>query len=551
MADGIQIDSNVLYRCLALWGLICLAATLGLTDGSMPDQKPDILFVVLDTMRRDRLSVYGHQRATAPSLEKLAQNATVFDRAVAPAQWTIPSHASMFTGLYAGTHGVTEASMALSGAYPTLAEILQGAGYRTVGFCNNPLVGVLDNGLTRGFDTFYNYAGASPNRPIDTQRSAVRRAISRNFRRFAHRVQNQFAQSDWLFRASLNPFLVPIWTRAVNYKGHTEHSLDDALHTILAHRAGGASAPLFTFVNLMGAHLPYRPPQDYVDRVAPGLRKDRTAYEFVRRFNADAARWASPTDPDLKDWERRALVDFYDAEVAYQDEMLGRLLEGLRQRGVLDNTLVLVAADHGEAHGDHGFVGHSFVVYQELVHVPLMVHYPERFPAGKRVQTNVSTRRIFHTVLDIADVPPPLDEGDPNANIRGLTLASAVNGVPDPEKGVAFSEAFPPQTFLNVLRHRNPHLIDRLDLRQIRRGIYDGEHKLTTIGDRIDGLFDVSSDPNEMNSIAHEHPDVVDALQNQLDLFSREAATNRTDASAFGDVDEDVAAHLRALGYID
>ncbi len=397
----------------------------------MTAHQPDILLIVLDTLRRDRLTPYGHTRDTTPNLAEFAQNATVFDRAVAPAQWTVPAHASMFTGQYAGTHGMTEASHTLSGAYPTLAEILQADGYRTAGFCNNPLVGVLDNDLKRGFDQFYNYAGASPQRPIDVQRGPVRKALSRGFRRFAHRVQNQFAQADWMFRWSLNPLLVPIWTRYVNYKGHSDHSLTDALNLINTHRAGGSDQPLFTFVNLMDAHLPYRPPQDHVLRMAPYLRHDRETYRFIRRFNADAARWAAPTEEPLQDWEQAALTDFYDAEVSYQDALLGRFLRGLAASGALDNTMVIITADHGEAHGDHGFIGHSFVVYQELIHVPLIVRYPDQYPAGKRVGTNVSTRRIFHTALDAAGVKPPLDEADPNADVANLTLHTATNGRPD------------------------------------------------------------------------------------------------------------------------
>lgn len=514
-------------------------------------QQPDVLLIILDTTRRDRLSTYGHVRDTSPSLTKFADDATLFERAIAPAQWTMPSHAAMFTGQYAGAHGVTEASHTLSGAHPTLAEILQLAGYHTAGFCNNPLVGLLDNGLTRGFDNFYNYAGASPQRPIDSQRGHVRRALSRGFRRFAHRVQNQFAHSDWMFRVSLNPLLVPIWTRYVNYKGHTENSLSDALDHISAHHAGGAQQPLFTFINLMGGHLPYRPPQDYVYKVAPHLRRDNATYRFVRRFNADAARWASPLEEPLQDWEQAALVDFYDAEITYQDELLGRFLAGLQAQGILDNTLVIIAADHGEAHGDHGFVGHSFVVYQELVHVPLVVRYPQQYPAGKRVGTNVSTRRIFHTVLDAAGVQPPLDEADPNADVAALSLHTATNGRPDPEAGVVYAEAFPPQTFLAVMRHRNPHLIDKMHLRMVRRGVYDGDRKLTTIGDHIDGLFDVTQDPNEISSIAAHHPDVTARLQAQLDAFSQDVASRRVQQESNGEVDAEVVEHLRALGYIE
>src|SRR5690606_30711698 len=345
--------------------------------------QPNILFIVLDTQRRDHLSLYRYQRETSPALDDFAQRMTVFERAIAPAQWTIPSHASMFTGLYPGTHQVTQGYSQLSGMHPTLAEILQGAGYHTVAFCNNPLVGVLNHGLQRGFDHFYNYAGATVTRPFGKLRGPLRRELSKRWRRFARPVQNRFAHSDWLFRVSMNPLLVPLWTRFINYKGQTAHSIDDVIAYIRQHRAGGADRPLFTFLNLMGTHLPYRPPQDYLDRVAPELRRSRHAYRFMQRFNKEAARWASPTDPPLRDWEQQTLTDFYDAEILYQDHLLSRLFDYLKSAGVLDDTLVIITADHGEAHGDHQYVGHSFVVHQELVHVPLLIHDPEgRFPAG-------------------------------------------------------------------------------------------------------------------------------------------------------------------------
>jgi arylsulfatase A-like enzyme len=141
----------------------------------MPERKPDILLIILDTLRRDRLSIYGHQRPTSPGFDEFASQSTLFERAVAPSQWTIPAHSSLFTGLYPTAHGVIEAYGQLSPAHPTLAEILQVGGYHTIAFCNNPLVGALDNGLQRGFDQFYNYASAVPNRPNDAQNDDVRR----------------------------------------------------------------------------------------------------------------------------------------------------------------------------------------------------------------------------------------------------------------------------------------------------------------------------------------------------------------------------------------
>lgn len=521
----------------------------------MTTTQPNILLIVLDTLRRDRLSIYGHTRSTSPELDDFASRATLFERAVAPAQWTVPAHASMFTGLYASTHQLTEANRALSGSYPTLAEILRAAGYKTAGFCNNPLVGVLDNGLQRGFDDFYNYAGAAPNRPLATRRGGLRQALARRWQRFARAVSQQFAQRDWLFRLSLYPAFTPLWTRSVNYKGHTANSIDDLIGYMQRHRAAqrnGQAQPLFTFLNLMGAHLPYRPPQHALERVAPSLRRDRAAYRFMGRFNADAARWASPVDAPLHDWEKQVIDDFYDAEIIEQDLHVGRLLRYLRSSGALDDTLVIIAADHGEGHGDHNFFGHSFVVYQELVHVPLIVHHPDLFPAGKRVTTNVSTRRIFHTVLDAAGVQPPLAASDPNADVEGLSLARATNCRPDTEGGIAFAEAFPPQTFLSVLRHRNPAMIDRLSLKQVRRGVYDGVHKLAVVGGRVEGLFNVAEDPFEVRDVAPAHSPLVTTLQARISSFVAQAEAARVDNSVYDQrLNDDVVDDLRALGYLE
>lgn len=511
--------------------------------------QPNILLIVLDTQRRDRLSLYGYERETSPALDQFAATATVFERAISPAQWTIPAHASMFTGLYPGAHGLTQGYSHLSGLYPTLAEILQGVGYHTAGFCNNPLVGVLDNGLQRGFERFYNYAGASVSRPFTRPLSPWQQALEERWQRFARPTQNQFAHSERLFRASMNPLLVPLWTRFINYKGNTQQSIDDLIAYMGQHRAGGDAQPLFTFINLMGVHLPYRPPQTTLDRVAPGVT--RPAYRFMRRFNSEAARWATPTDPPLQDWEAQTLTDFYDAETLNQDRHLARLFDYLKASGALDDTLVMIVADHGEAHGDHGYVGHSFVVHQELVHVPLIVHDPDgRFSSGSRVLTTVSTRRIFHTALDITGVAPPLDDSDPNAAVARLTLEQATGGRPDTERGVAFVEAFPPSTILDLLQHRRPGLLDRLRLRAVRRGIYDGVHKLALVDDTVEGVYDTLNDPTESHDLTTDNPALTARLQRKLAAFIKESGPD-ADSQGGGQVDETVVENLRALGYIE
>jgi arylsulfatase A-like enzyme len=513
-------------------------------------QKPNVLLIILDTLRRDHLSGYGYTRDTSPYLDEFSTKATVFDRAIAPAQWTIPSHASIFTGLYPSTHQLTQAGDKLSGSYPTLAEILQVDGYYTVGFSNNPLVGVLDNDLTRGFGEFYNYSGAAPNRPIDQKRSRIQRGLGTQFRRVAGQVSNLVAQNDALFRMSLNPTFFPALSRFVNYKGDTERSVDDFLDYWTHHHAGGAEQPMFAFLNLMGAHAPYRPPQDSLKHIAPDLINNRHAFSFISNFNSDPARWASPIDTPLEDWQSHAIDAFYDAEIAHQDKHVGRLLNTLSKNGGLDNTLLMIAADHGEGHGDHRFFGHGFVVYQELVHVPLIIHYPERFPV-KRVTTNVSTRRIFHTVLDMAGVTPPLASDDPNADVENLSLIRATNGRPDFEGGIVFSEAIPPKTFLHVLEHRTPHHIDDLQLLQTRRGIYDGDHKLAVVGDDVEALFDIIDDPSEQCDITPNQHKLANILQTKVSEFVTQTTNQRADHLSNGQVNDDVIDNLRQLGYFE
>ena len=514
----------------------------------MPYHQPDILFIVLDTVRRDRLSIYGNAQETTPAFDGFAADATLFERAISPAQWTVPAHASMFTGLYPTTHRVTQSNSKLAAAYPTLAELLRAQGYHTAGFCNNPLVGVLENDLKRGFSAFYNYAGAAPSRPQDAARGPVRRALSRAWRRFAMQVSQQFAHSDWLFRHSLHPLLVPIWTRSINYKGHTERSVNDLIEYLATRRSSHPETPHFTFLNLMSAHLPYRPPQGLLDRFAPELSRDKAAYQFMARFNADAARWASPVDEPLSAFQSRVIEGYYDAEIAHQDQHLGRLLDALRSSGALEDTMVIITADHGEGHGDHGYFGHSFVVYQELVHVPLAIRYPAKFPGARRIKTNVSTRRLFHTVLDAAGVRIP--EWETNT-APDLSLVQTLNGQPDVEGDLAFAEAFPPLTFLNVLKHRNPGLIEQLKLRQVRRGVYHKAHKLAIAGTRVEGLFNLNADPQEIRDVAALNQQRVTELQAHIDTFVQQAEAARLDGPPDVYISETMIENLRALGYIE
>ncbi|MGY4611034.1 sulfatase [Thermostichus sp. MS-CIW-38] len=483
-------------------------------------ERPNILLIVLDTQRADRLSCYwseaerARQVPTSPNLDRLAAESTLFERAIAPAQWTIPSHASLFTGEYPSTHQTVQADLELSPALPTLAELLQLSGYTTVGFCNNPLVGILKNGLRRGFETFYNYGGALPTRPpegnpLPAPLNRWLAAYTQFWRRLSYPVQNAFARSDTLFQLALHPWFASLWTRLVNFKGNTAASIADLnryLQQMARRRSDPGARPFFCFVNLMEPHLPYWPPEPFVQKYAPYFKSNREARDFLRQYNAQPYRWMAPLPEPLSPLQAQVLRDIYDAEVAYQDHLLGSVFDTLRHTGLEQNTLVAIVADHGEGLGEHDFVGHAFVVYEELIRVPLILRYPGHFPAGKRIATPVSTRRLFHTLLEAAGFSPNLSpNGAPCVSLKlrrevaRLSLARTLAGE-DPEQGTVLSEAFPPHLLIRAMESRNDSLLRARACYDIRRALYEGMTKLIQTGDRP-SLYNLEQDPAELRDL--------------------------------------------------
>lgn len=523
-------------------------------------EQPDIIFVVLDTQRADRIGAYGNPRAITPNLDQFAADGILFENAISPAQWTIPSHASMFTGLYPTTHQVTQASQSLPPGLPHLAELMQQNGYQTVGFCNNPLVGILNNGFKRGFQTFYNYGGAIPSRP--RQSSPLPRPLNRLMegytqflRRISYPIQNFFGQSDVAFRISLNAWLTPLWSRLANFKGQNARSVRD-VSRFLQQREGQSGKPLFLFMNLMETHLPFWPPRRFIDQVAPYFRHSKEARQLMRKWNREAYRWAAPLAEPMSELESRVLSDLYDAEVAYQDDYLGQLFAVLNGRSNRDNTLVIFVADHGDGLGEHGYMGHAFVAYQELVHVPLMMQWPRRFAQPQRISTPVSTRRIFHTILEASGTLPERPSLDP-VQIRSLSLAHAAQGR-DVEQGAAFSEVYPPLTFVRAIEKRQPELLARYQCLSIRRALVkaqpgDAPFKLINLDDTPAELFNLTADPLELENVLAQETAVAAPMQQEMQRVVQRVETRRDsiDAGESVEIDDQLTQRLRGLGYID
>jgi uncharacterized sulfatase len=448
-----------------------------------------------------------------------------------------------------------------------MAEVLTAAGYETVGFCNNPLVGILNNGFKRGFQKFYNYGGAIPSLPGDSTHlpwplGRLMEGYTQFLRRISYPIQNFFGRSDLAFRLSLNAWLTPLWSKMANFKGQNERSVRDVTRFLREREKRSQDKPLFLFLNLMETHLPFWPPGEFVDKVAPYFRESQEARTIMRQWNREAYRWAAPLEQPLGELESQVLNDMYDAEVAYQDDYLGQLLSMLNGRSQQDNTLTVIVSDHGDGLGEHGYFGHAFVAYQELVHVPLLLHWPKQIHPGA-VTTPVSTRRVYHTVLEAIGRLPDLPNLNPT-DIQALTLRQTIAGN-DPENGTAFSEIYPPLNFVRAIENRQPHLLEEYRCLSLRRSIVrhgspsevntagSRSHKLIQVDDEPDELFDLTNDPLELENVAGERPSFIPPLNQQINQMAQKAKIRREHLAAGGtiEMDESLLQQLRGLGYID
>lgn len=322
--------------------------------------RPDVLFIILDSMRRDRVSTYGHRRATTPTLDALAEQATVFDNAFAPAPWTLPSHCSFFTGLYPSEHGITngfaDRDLRLDEDIETVAQRLNKDGYRTAGFSNNPWVGKL-SGLDRGFDEYVEWnleISTEGDADLHTRREQL---LSRGHKLVGHASrQPLFALKRPFFTDSLTE-RTKRWFEATS----------------------GDDQPTFTFMNLMEAHSPFFPPKEAFRKL--GL-KPPSAIE-PRLLNTKLLAYVLG-QRDMDPEERERVLQFCDAAIRYQDSKVAALFAMLKAQGRFDDTLIVVAADHGKTLGEFDRDGTPPHYSRDInVNVPLLVKMPGQTDADR------------------------------------------------------------------------------------------------------------------------------------------------------------------------
>ena len=449
---------------------------------------PNVILITLDTVRADHLSLLGYERDTTPNLKRLAQEATVYTQAIAPGNMTLSSHASMFTSLYPSWHQAHfdkghDQAQPLDAKYPVLAQILADKGFDTIGIVSNYLFLSHGFGLDRGF-TYHDSAGP----PLMLTKSYVLRNAVRNF---------------------LALFLEP-WQYDSIFR--RAQDINDSALAILEKEN---PRKFFLFLNYMDAHGPYLPPARFAT-LFPG-RDSR----MIARHYPNMERQVIAEKRPISDRERRHLISQYDGGIAYMDACIGAFLDQLKQRGLYDNTLLIIAADHGEAFGERNIMGHGLSVYQDEVHVPLLIKYPHS-TAGEVSGDPVSLIDLMPTVLDV------LGYGVPK-NIQGHSLLQRA-----PHDAV--SESFP-HPFAS---RWNPKYS------QAEQAIFSGSMKFIESSAGKKELYDLSRDPNELHNLLPAGP--APALETRLTDFMHAAA--RATKFQPPQVGSKTLENLKSLGYL-
>jgi len=486
---------------LAAAGLACGSAPA--PEPAPPDPRPNLLVLLLDTTRADRLGLYGYPRPTSPALDALAAESRVYERALATSNWTLPSHASLFTGLHPSEHGATASEGRLDGALETLAERLSASGYASALFSANPFVSDEHN-LAQGFEV-KEYSWREP------WRSRVLEDLRRR------------------------GFDGPLEGGRLGSFKEAGGVLSEALLAWLDARPPGR--PFFAFLNLMEAHRPWYLTRAERERfLAPELveRSLQMDHSFAARYAYNFG-FGGYGAADLE-----ALGGLYDAALRRLDGIVGALVEALRARGLLDATLVAVVADHGDALGEHGLLGHEYALYDELLRVPLLIRFPALVAPG-RVAAPVQVLDLFPTLLEVAGLAAP---GRPG----GAASLLAHPGDPAGPRPLVAEYLDPKTKPLDEVAKRHPVANRERWLRPLRSLELDGHKLIWRVGAETE-LYALREDPGERRDLAAREPARVAALLSALERWDAERPP-RGASAAGARVSAEQRALLEGLGYL-
>ena len=437
-----------------------LALALGACAPAVHDG-PNVLFVLVDTLRADRLEAYGGTGDLTPRLDRLAEESLVFEQAWSTTSWTLPSMATLLTSNHGGQHGAWLAGVPLGSGIDTLPEVFRAHGYRTAAFTGGGWMS-RELGLGRGFE---------------------------------------------LFEDDVEP-------------------IEEAVERVRTYVTEAGDEPWFLLLHTYEVHAPYAPPAE----VAENLRAAHP--EVLSELSTDPLDFQQAVAENggvVPDGVARALESMYDAEVRHADRVLGELVEWLRERGALEDTLLIVTSDHGEEFGEHGVLGHSDSLYAEQLRVPWLMRMPGSASRGVRDPRPVSQLDFAPTVLDAAGLADAL----PGTTFDGVSLLSSA----------------PPSPIYATRNHDGAGLLEAFcDGSWIW---IQGEYRWPR-AESGQELYDLDADPGQRENLAGEEAaaDRSTRLRAACERLGERYGELRVRAESTVDLQGELGDDLKALGYL-
>ena len=423
-------------------------------------KRPNIILIVMDTVRVDHLSSYGYHRKTTPNIDKLVKQGVLFENAFSAAGWTPPSHASIFTGKYPHQHKTMGRDVRFKDE-TSIAEVLHRNGYRTIGITDCALLASL-TGFDKGFQEYINTSEI----PL----------ISPRF------ITEKFKDA--------------IRTLLQGPDSHT-YRINEIIKRLITHRRH-RKKPFFLFVNYFNCHTPYNPPKPFKKKFfVPDQDLDFRKLKYIASGQATHGFQKKAIQITEREWE--VIKSWYDGEISYLDFRIGELLRFLNSQGILDNTLSIITSDHGEYFGEHGLASHVFGLYDELLHVPLIMFYPKEIPKEKKISNIVSTIDIFPTIIDLIDIKAPKNKLSKSLypfedqRFHDFILAE-VEGQLSAEKRTRLPRIYKRSKCVRTTSYK---YINSPDLKQ-------------------EELYDLRHDPSEHLNVASKYPKEVEFFRKQL-----------------------------------
>jgi len=446
-----------------------------------------VIFIVMDTARAKSFSFYEHSKRTTPNLEKFLKDSVLYKNAFANSPWTLPSHASLFTGLYCSSHGTNETNKMYNPKTETLPETLKKNGFHTAAISSNSWISQFFN-FDRGFDKFHTTWKIFECESDFTVLNRLHQDKSRS-----ERISMGLKiLSKNFFKSIANAIYEKSLYKKYDYGARR-------INRIAKKILREDKTPFFLFINYLEPHLKYQPPGRFRKFLS-------IKYSDAKKINQDA--WGYIFKKiGMDDFDFKILEELYDCELYYLDYRLGEIFDYLKEKKLYDDSLIIITSDHGENIGEHGLMDHQYCLYDTLLKIPLIIKYPKNLNLSNKTDDKiVQAIDLYPTILDVLKIKKqPYLQGQSILSSKKNEETFAEYKAPQPSKEAIFRQLgrvnFPFERALVSVRTNYHKLI----------WSSDGKHE----------LYDIKKDPDETKNIILENKAVASQMDGKIMEFKK------------------------------